>query len=645
MILGRIIGKVTTTDFSFKIEKETKKFEYIQVYHTAYDYVLCQIVEIEKDKDGSIAKCKIIGYKDKDGKIKQIRIPFEPGTEILEAEDDFIKEVIQLDAGETGGFIGKLEGRDIDIHLDLKKLLTKHAAVLAKSGAGKSYTVGVLVEEILDKKIPLLIIDPHGEYSKMKEENTKESEGLAKFGLKPKGYDINEFGDEKINPNVKPLKLTKDISHSELIHLLPTKLSSTQLGVLYSALKNIDKLNFNQLLLELEQDESAAKWNIINVIEYLNNLEIFSDSPTQYSELIKSGSCSIINLKGMSPDIQEIIVYKLCKDLFELRKKNEIPPFFLILEECHNFCPERSFGETKSSKILRTIASEGRKFGLGLCAISQRPARVDKSILSQCTTQIILKVTNPNDLKAISNSVEGITAESEKEIQNLAIGSAIIAGIVDIPLFVNIRTRKSAHGGEAVNILEERKDVIDEIKEFENQEMLPVIKPGTSIKDIKLMAEQEVTIKTVLIPAVLASCDEKGQEFNVLIEMIEGSVVVNKDNFICKKLPELNELNNEEVNVLRKVFSNKVVTSEEIPASLKEKNYLVKEGDKYLLSDQYIFSKLSNSANFDNPEFLSIEYNEKLEANISSDQVKEKLSSFTKVKSVKDCFIVKYEVV
>ncbi|NQU97988.1 ATP-binding protein [Candidatus Woesearchaeota archaeon] len=641
MILGHIVGKITPTDFSFKLEKETKKFEYVQVYHQVYDYVLCQVVDIERTDNGSIAKCKTIGYKDKDGKVKYTRMPFDSGVEVLEAEDDFIKDIIKLEDDDKGSFIGKLEGRDIKIFLDMNKLLTKHCAVLAKSGAGKSYSVGVLAEEILDRKIPLLIIDPHGEYSKMRFENTKEKERLEKYGLKPQAYDVKEYGDPKVNEGVIPLKLTKDITNSELIHLLPAKLSSTQVGVLYSALKNIEQLNFNELLLELERDESSAKWSIINVIEYLNNLNIFSDSPTSYSELIAPGNCSIINVKGMPPDIQEIIVYKLCKDLFELRKSNKIPPFFLILEEAHNFCPERSFGESKSSKILRTIASEGRKFGMGFCVISQRPARVDKSVLSQCTTQLVMKVTNPNDLKAISNSVEGITAESESEVKNLPIGSALVSGVVDIPLFVNIRPRKSMHGGEAVNILEEEdKDVMEEIKSFEKKDMLPVIKPRTSVKDIKLVADGEVEVKTKLIPAALLTCADKEGEFKVLVELLDGSVVVDKEKYLTKKLPDVNSLTSNELAVLKKAFAKQALDDDEA-ANLIEKGYLNDDGS---LSDDYIFSKLRSNAIYEDVEFLSMSYDDKLEPVLSEETVKQKFSKVTDVKGFKKCFVVKYEV-
>src|SRR3989339_1348947 len=88
-----------------------------------------------------------------------------------------------------------------------------------------------------------------------------------------------------------------------------------------------------------------------------------------------------------------------------------------------------------------------------MAVITQRPARVDKTILSQCTTQAILKITNPNDLKSISSSVEGITAETESEIINLHIGTAMIVGVADMPLFVQIRPRKTKHGGESIDVV------------------------------------------------------------------------------------------------------------------------------------------------------------------------------------------------
>jgi hypothetical protein len=158
-------------------------------------------------------------------------------------------------------------------------------------------------------------------------------------------------------------------------------------------------------------------------------------------------------MKGVPPDVQSVVVARLLKKLFDDRKAGKILPFLLIVEEAHNYCPERGFGSAVSSDMMRTIASEGRKFGMGLCIVSQRPAKVDKNIISQCNTNIILKITNPNDLKTIIQSVEGVTSQTYKEIQRLPIGVALISGAgLQTPIMTEVRTRETSHGGRSVAI-------------------------------------------------------------------------------------------------------------------------------------------------------------------------------------------------
>lgn len=660
MILGKIFGKITTNNFKFLVDHETKKFEYLQVYHKVYDYVMCQVLELEREDDKIVAYCSIIGYKDESGKIKSVRIPFEPGTEVLKADNEFIKDIIQLEDTDKGAYIGKLEGRDIDIKIDLNKLLTKHVAILAKSGAGKSYTVGVLLEEILNQKIPLLIIDPHGEYGELKYPNTEEEEKLALYNLKPEGFkNILEYGDTKINSELRPLKLNDDLSTEEIVHLMPSKPSGSQMGILYNAIKHLDKINFNNVLYELDKEENNAKWTMINNLNYLNDLDLFSSNPVSYNDMVSSGKCSIINLKGIPPDVQEIIVYKLLKDLFEKRKKNLIPPFFTVIEEAHNYCPERSFGETKCSKIIRTIASEGRKFGMGLCVVSQRPARVDKSVLSQCSTQLILKVTNPNDLKSISSSVEGITKESEEEIKNLSIGTALVAGVTDTPLFVNIRPRKTKHGGDAVDMVREQANFDEEMESFENQELLPIISPKTTINDIKVMSNKPIKeIRKILVPGHIFICKDNNSEYNLLIDMVKGEVVSNVDEFETKILPEFNKFSKIEIGVLKFAFKNKTFSIDDLirmGASLDiskvieeliDRKILVNlDGENFSLNSDFIFSNLSKHACFEKVNYINIDYHDKFETRQDLDIIKEKLSKITNVLNQRECFILKYDII
>ncbi|MEM3428860.1 MAG: ATP-binding protein, partial [Thermoplasmatales archaeon] len=127
-------------------------------------------------------------------------------------------------------------------------------------------------------------------------------------------------------------------------------------------------------------------------------------------------------------------------------------PLLVVVEEAHNFAPQQ--GKAFSSKIMRTVASEGRKFGFGMLVVSQRPAKVDKNVLSQCGTQLILKITNPNDLKAIGSSVEGLTAASLDEIQRLPVGTALVASPeLPTPIFVEVRPRETDDGGKNVKVV------------------------------------------------------------------------------------------------------------------------------------------------------------------------------------------------
>lgn len=596
MILGRIVGKARTNEFYFNVDDKpnTRKFDFVQVMHSSYGYVLGQIVEIERENERTTAFCNVIGYKDKENILRQPRTPMEPGSEVLIAEDRYIQDIIRLDSAETA-FIGVLEGKEnIRVNLDLKKLLTKHVAILAKTGAGKSYVAGVLIEEIIEKKVPLLIIDPHGEYSQLKEKNDNKDDikKMHELGITQKSYKdvIQEYGDIDLGSNLKPLLLNEEMTPKEMLSILPAKLTNTQQAALYSVMKDMKTITLTQIIRELDVLDSGNTFQIRNMIDYIRGMNIFSVNYTPYNELVAPGRCSIINLKGIEPEVQEIIVYKLLKDLFDLRKSNKISPFFCVIEEAHNFVPEKGTGEKKSSSVIRTLASEGRKFGLGLCVITQRPARIEKNVLSQCNTQIILKVTNPNDIKAITSSVEGITTEAGNEIANLPVGTAIITGISDMPFVVKIRPRKSKHGGDTVDILNSYElDMIENIKQFQHNELLPVIDSKYSIKEIKLMQEEKKEIQTYLIPAAIVEIKAE-QKYMLLVDCIKGHIIAD----IAKKV---------------------IVPISEV-------------------------TKLEELQTYEKIEFKKVLYDKKLEPKLKTEAIKKKLSLFADIGSIDECYVV-----
>ncbi len=655
MILGKIIGKTTTKKFSFHIESKAQKFQYVQVMHKDYGYVLCQILEIERDKQ-EIAHCSIIGYS-KNNKIQLPRSPFQQGIEVLNAENGFIKKILNLEQ-KNAAYIGKLETRDIKVYLDLNSLLTKHVAILAKTGAGKSYSVGVLLEEIIEKKVPLLILDPHGEYAQIAHPNQQEKEALEKDHLEPKGYkeSVREYGDTRVDDSFIPLHLNEELGPQELLHILPAKITQSQKATLYSIIKEISPLTLNNLIETLSTEQDISSLNLVAILDYLKSLQLFSSDYTAYEELIQPGRCTIINLKGVPPQIQEIIVYKLLKDLFEQRKLNNIAPFFTVIEEAHNFAPERSFGEAKSSSIIRTIASEGRKFGLGLCVVSQRPARVDKNVLSQCNTQIILKVTNPNDLKSITNSVENITAETAEEIRNLPIGTAIVAGVVDMPLLVQMRTRRSSHGGSTINILDESKDMLKDLTHFKKKEILPLILPKTTRKDLQLIEGKDKVVP-ILIPAAVVGFEKKKKRYQLLIDTVKGHIIKSQDTKETIPIPrvKLSKSQQEAFEVMARMkrFNlAKLSTKMQLPIlKLKdlieffEKSKLLeKKKEEYAPTQQaHLLLSPQDFQFFGKIEFRQINYSSKLRPKLTEQEVKQRLH-FLGVKDIKKCFLVYYKV-
>ena len=333
-------------------------------------------------------------------------------------------------------------------------------SVLAKTGAGKSYTVAVILEELLKNNVPIVVIDPHGEYSTLKTEND-DYDNMLKYGIKPKTYkdNIKEYAANIItNPEANKLTLNPKFSLQELIDIIPMKLTDRQKSIIYEALKKLEHKDYTiqDLITVVKMEKDKTKWKVISGLETLRNSGIFDGKPLTEKDIVKEGQATIINLKGAEPQIQQLVITKIAGDLFNSSKIGRLSSFFFLVEEAHNFCPERGFGDALSSSLLRNIASEGRKFGFHLCVVSQRPARVDKNVLSQCNTQIILKIVNPSDQEYIRQSVETVTEDVVRDLPSLGRGEAIITGsAINLPVPLRIRQRNTEAGGEDINVIAE----------------------------------------------------------------------------------------------------------------------------------------------------------------------------------------------
>jgi DNA helicase HerA-like ATPase len=495
--VGVIFGETGSHTLRFAVtDPALKRTDYVKVWHSTDGWVLGQILSMTRstggdNRDRIAASVTVIGARDAQGLLRTPKTPFRPGDKVYKAEEDLVVETLGLTEG--GAYLGLLDGTDIPVTVDRSKLIQKHCSILAMTGSGKSYTAAVIMEEMMEREVPLLIIDPHGEYATLKEPNDDaDMDGLAeKFGIEPRGFKnvaIYTPGNKRLCEYAdRPLRLNGlKLRPKEIIEYVPSELNNTEVGLIYEAVNALrnDRVEYTikDVLVEIASSNSATKWGVYNKLEPLLESEFLSDKPTPLSELFARGRASIVDMKGIHPDVQQIIVARLLSNLFEARKAGLVPPGMVVVEEAHNFCPEKGFMKTTSSDVLRTIASEGRKFGLGLLIISQRPAKVDKNVLSQCNTQIIMRVTNPNDVRAITKSLEGISSEVEEEIKRLPPGIALFVS-PDIPraVMVQVRVRKSRHGGASEDISGDVEP--EEAEEAEVEAPVPVENkvPGESL--------------------------------------------------------------------------------------------------------------------------------------------------------------------
>ncbi len=469
--VGHIVGDVGTHRFSFSVDDPSLSATTYVAFEHADETYLAQVTQIEREVKGSedegalVADAKVIGRRDDQGRLTVPSTPPKPGTPVTKAGPALVRSAVNLD--DEGAYLGRLRGLELPVNLDVNELVQKHCSILAKTGAGKSYALGVLMEELLKHDVPIVIIDPHGEHASLEAPNASEHDRpmMRRFNVRPRGYGdhVVEYAvDTSAVHDARAFRLDeRDLSARQIGELLSDGLTSAQTGTLHQAIRELDAAAYTleDIIDSVEQQSGSSKWPVLQSLEDLQELGILSEDPTPVEALVQDGQATVLNLKGLAPNVQQLVVARLADELFEARKIGLVPPHLFVLEEAHNFAPERHLSAAASGEILRTIASEGRKFGMGLSVVSQRPAKVDKNVLSQCNTQIILKVTNANDLKAISKSVEGLPPGIEDEIQALPVGTGLVSEpSIAVPLFCEIRPRETRHGGSSIEVVRDDED-------------------------------------------------------------------------------------------------------------------------------------------------------------------------------------------
>jgi len=208
-----------------------------------------------------------------------------------------------------------------------------------------------------------------------------------------------------------------------------------------------------------------------------------SDEP---EKLVAKGQITIFYLAGFDHLTQSTIASLVLEKLFEKRANltNDIPPFQIVLEEAHNFIPSRSEGteSTPSLATVRKIITEGRKFGTGMLIISQRPSRLDETILAQCNSFLVLRLVNPKDKSFVRSVMENLSESDANILQTFGQGQGIVSGqAVRFPLLIQVKFDEDLISQSIGN-----EDFINEVSEWTiPQEQTAKRKSEKNVNDLK----------------------------------------------------------------------------------------------------------------------------------------------------------------
>jgi hypothetical protein len=154
---------------------------------------------------------------------------------------------------------------------------------------------------------------------------------------------------------------------------------------------------------------------------------------------------TIIDLSGLPSEVLSVIVGVLGRLAFEYKYWDTDPnllPLTLVLEEAHNYLPR---SEDASNRVcldrIERVAKEGRKYGINMFVVSQRPSEVSETVLSQCGNFIVLRLTNPADQGYVRRLLPDFLAVAVDMLPYLRTGEAVLSGeAVEVPTRVRVTT-------------------------------------------------------------------------------------------------------------------------------------------------------------------------------------------------------------
>lgn len=348
-------------------------------------------------------------------------------------------------------------------YAEMNELLGKHTAILGSTGAGKSGTVAALLHAILDRgrdaghkkwHPQVVVLDPHNEYGTAFPNHVRLCTDEKSLSLP---YWLLNF-QETINLLIGKTEFVAT-SQANIVKtaLLLARRDSAKKVNLEEAHINVDSpvpYKMDRFIYHIEnstdkpsQVSKQDPWNsILHKIEVLKNdsrlsfiMKEWDDQDDPLSDIIKqflgdTDPIRIVDLSGVPNEVAGAASSAIARMLFSIklwqtRKERENNPVLLVCEEAHRYVPNRGEAQYEAAQdAIRRLAKEGRKYGIGLILVSQRPSEVEATVLSQCNSWIVLRITNDSDRSHVQGILPDSLAGLTKVLSGLRRREAIFVG-------------------------------------------------------------------------------------------------------------------------------------------------------------------------------------------------------------------------
>ena len=393
--------------------------------------------------------------------------------------------------------MGQTTSLSNNVYLDVNRAHT--IMLCGKRGSGKSYSLGVIAEEMVSlpkeikDKLSVLILDTMGIFWTMKYPNIKDEDLLESWGLKPKRLkDIQVFIPEGYFSEYKEKGMLVDKSFS----IKPSELKGDDwcnvfsislnepLGILIErVIESFKKKSYTiqEVIERIKQDEKSNQ-EVKNAAENrflaAEKWGLFSDKGTAIKDIISTGKVSILDVScytgvyGMW-GIRSLVIGLIARKLFNERmivrkkeemdkikgefleeKKSEMPIVWILIDEAHEFIGKERTAATDS---LIQVIREGRQPGISLILATQQPGEMHKDVITQSDIIISHRITARVDIEALNNMMQThLIGDIQKYLNNLPDlkGGAVILDDNSERMYpVQIRPKYTWHGGETPTIL------------------------------------------------------------------------------------------------------------------------------------------------------------------------------------------------